>query len=556
MFVRVKSTSNSPRKSVQIVQSVRKGDKVSQKIIRHVGIAMDDEELEQLKNLAESLRYKLENENQISLFTPEEIAKKSTSSTEQDNSDDYNVNLRELVEEDRVVSGIHDIYGKLFDELGYNQVIAKPVKNKSAVQYFKDIVLARIADPKSKMASIDMLENDFGISLDLHRVYKMMDKLDDEAIERLNAISYKNTLDLFEQKIDVVFFDCTTLYFESFTEDDFRKNGYSKDLKFNQPQVLLALMVTKEGLPIGYQAFEGSKYEGHTLLPAIKALKEKYKLDKVVFVADSGLFNKENISGIEQMESDQIEYIVGSRIKNLPKDLEKEILDHNNYKVISPEYKIGRFKHNGRTLIVSYSAKRARKDFNDRDKAVKKLLDKLNKSKDAKSFLSNYGYKKYLNTSGNSTFSLNEEKIAEDSKWDGLHGVITNAQDLSDEEILEQYKNLWNVEYAFRVTKHDLKIRPVFHWKESRVKAHLAISYAAYSLVKYLQYRVKLQYKPLSPEKIKQCLIKVQTSILYDKKKKIRFGFPSKISEDAKKIYSLMKADSCRKAYIIKNCSA
>jgi transposase len=181
-------------------------------------------------------------------------------------------------------------------------------------------------------------------------------------------------------------------------------------LKFNQPQVLLALMVTKEGLPIGYQAFEGNKYEGHTLLPAIKALKEKYKLDKVVFVADSGLFNKENISGIEQMESDQIEYIVGSRIKNLPKNLEQEILDPNNYKVISDEYKIGRFKHDGRTLIVSYSAKRARKDFNDRDKAVKKLLDKLNKSKDVKSFLTNYGYKKYLNASGIQNFHSMKKK--------------------------------------------------------------------------------------------------------------------------------------------------
>jgi hypothetical protein len=205
MFVRVKTTPNSPRKSVQIVQSVRKGDKIAQKIVRHVGIAMDDKELEQLKSLAESFKYKLENENQLSLFTPEEIAHKSPPSTEGDNPDDFNVNLQDLVEEDRVVSGIHDIYGKLFDELGYSQVITKPAKNKSAVQYFKDIVLARIADPKSKMASIDMLENDFGISLDLHRVYKMMDKLDDEAIERLNAISYKNTLDLFEQKIDVVF---------------------------------------------------------------------------------------------------------------------------------------------------------------------------------------------------------------------------------------------------------------------------------------------------------------------------------------------------------------
>jgi len=555
MFVRVKSTPNSPRKSIQIVQSQRKGDKVVQKIVRHVGIAMDEQELEQLKGLAESIKWKLKQGNQTVLFGPEKTAKglaKGKIKAKTEEKSDYDVNLKELVEEDRVVSGIHDIYGKLFDEIGYSQVIQNPKRHKSAVQYFKDIVLARIADPRSKMASVDMLDKDFGISLDLHRVYKMMDKLDTKAIERLNDISYKNTCNLFQQKVDVVFFDCTTIYFESFEEDEFRKNGYSKDLKFNQPQVLIALMVTKEGLPIGYQAFEGNKYEGHTILPAIKSLREKYKLDKVIFVADSGLFNKDNLEGIEQMEADHIEYIVGSRLKNLPKALQKEILDPTKYTAVSKQYKIGRFNHNGRKLIVSWSAKRARKDNHDRAKAVEKLQAKLKKVKDVKSYLSNFGYKKYLISTGKTTFTLNEDKVAEDAKWDGLHGVVTNAEALSNEEILEQYKNLWEVEYAFRVTKHDLRVRPVYHWKASRVKAHLAISYAAFSLVKFLEYRVKLQYKKMSPEKIKQNLLKIQTSILFDKKKKVRFGFPSKISEEAKKIYSLMKVSSSRSAYIIK----
>ncbi len=129
-----------------------------------------------------------------------------------------------------------------------------------------------------------------------------------------------------------------------------------------------------------------------------------------------------------------------------------------------------------------------------------------------------------------------------------MHGVITNAKDLGNEEVLAQYRNLWNVEYAFRVTKHDLMVRPVYHWKELRVKAHLAISYVAYSLVKFLEYRVKLQYKKLSPERIRQRLLEVQTSIPFDKKKKIRFGFPPKILEEAKKLYSLMKVSLSRTA--------
>lgn len=116
------------------------------------------------------------------------------------------------------------------------------------------------------MASVDMLEEDFGITLSLDKVYKMMDKLDDRSIAKLNELTYQNTLNLFGGKLDLLLYDCTTLYFECFIEDDLKRNGYSKDGKFNQPQVLLALMVTKDGLPVGYQVFPGNTVERHKYL--------------------------------------------------------------------------------------------------------------------------------------------------------------------------------------------------------------------------------------------------------------------------------------------------
>ncbi len=553
MFVRVKSTPNSPRKSVQIVQSIRKGTTVSQKIVRHVGIAMDDEELKQLQLLAESIKIKLESVGQELLFSPEQLAKfKKNPQDKKFKEDDYKVNLKNLIEEQRVVSGIHDVYGRMFDELGYKRVIKNPNRHKATVKMFRDIVLARIANPLSKRSTVGMLEKDFGISLDLERIYTMMDRLDDEAIETLNEITYHNTAGLFNKKIDVIFFDCTTIYFETFEEDSLRRNGYSKDLKFNQPQVLLALMVTKEGLPIGYKVFEGDTYEGHTVIAMLDDIKQKRRLGKVVFVADAGMFNKDNLKEMEALEKKNFEYIVGARLKNMPKDLKEEILNHNNYKKIDEDYKIGSFQYKGRKLVVSYSAARARKDAHDRYKAIERLKKKLDNNKNAKEYLSNYGYKKYLKVEGKSVIGLNEEKIAKDTQWDGLHGVISNAKDITNPEILRQYNNLWNVENAFRITKHDLKVRPVFHWKPRRVRAHMAISFAAYALVKHLEYRVKVQYKKLSPEVIRQTLIRVQTSILFDKKKKIRYGLPSKISQHARKIYSLMKVKNQLIPYIIK----
>ena len=304
MFVRVKQTPNSPRRSVQIVQSVRMGNTISQKIVRHIGVAYDDDELEKLKLLAESIKLKLEAQQQMFLIPPEEIARRNLQAKakrQEIPEEDYRVNIKNLEEEQRVISGIHDVYGRLFHELGYDKVIKNPARHKASVNMFENIVLARIANPVSKRASVHMLEENFGVSLNLDNVYRMMDNLDNGAIERLKNISYMSTRRLYREKIDVIFYDCTTLYFEAFEEDELRERGFSKDKKFNEVQVLLALLVTKEGLPVGYNLYEGGMYEGHTLIPALKELKAKYEIGKVIFVADAVMLNQENLRAMEGM---------------------------------------------------------------------------------------------------------------------------------------------------------------------------------------------------------------------------------------------------------------
>ncbi len=358
------------------------------------------------------------------------------------------------------------------------------------------------------------------------------------------------------------YFDATTLYFESFSEDAIRKNGYSKDLKFNQPQVVLALMVTKEGLPIGYEAFSGDTFDGHTLIPSLKVLKDKYNIDNVVYVADSGMFNKNNLKELESLESENFNYIVGARIKNLSNDIKKQITDMSNYKELNSEIKVARFTlDNGRQLIVSHSTKREKKDYNDRIKGIEKLRKRLQGSKSVKDHLSNQGYKKYLqldtktkesSTPCDMTITIDEDKIKQDAIWDGLKGLIVNADStLSDEEILSQYNNLWQVEESFRITKHDLKIRPIYHFKPSRVRAHLAISFTAYMLTRYLEHRVRVQFKKLSPKRIKNLLLGVQTSISVSQTKRIKYALPSNIKVDTKRIYTLMGVKAKTTPYII-----
>ena len=158
----------------------------------------------------------------------------------------------------------------------------------------------------------------------------------------------------------------------------------------------------------------------------------------------------------------------------------------------------------------------------------------------------------FQNSTCDLSIVLDEEKIKADEGWDGLKGLIVNASSsLSNDEILTQYNNLWQVEESFRITKHDLKIRPVYHWKPSRVRAHLAISFAALFLVRHLEYRVKVQYKKLSPEYIRNLLLNTQTSILYSKAKKTKYALPSKMKMETQKIYRLMDIKRDRTPYII-----
>ena len=553
MFIRVKSTPNSPRKSVQIVHSHRVGSKVKQKIIKHVGVALDDKELQELKSLAISLKAELESKNQLPLYSPQEIEdmanracdkkdKESVNTENEINREDYAVNLLDMLEEDRVIKGIHEVYGKLYDEINLKSIIPNPSRHVATSKALKEMVLARVANPDSKSGSVDMLSSKFGVNLNLKTVYRMMDMIDDKQAKKLNKLVLTQTKSLLDDKIDVIFFDATTLYFESFTEDidnpedkdeAIRKNGYSKDGKFNQPQVVLALLVTKQGLPVGYKAFSGDTFDGHTIIPSLKEIEDEFKVDKIVYVADAGMFNKTNLEEFDKNKN--MTYIVGAKIKTMSKVFKEQILKTDDFKEINDDTKVKTLDYKGKKLLVSYSKKRAKKDKHDREKAIAKLKKRLEDSKSVKSQLSNNGYKKYLqlessdkNRSCDLSITLNEEKITEDEAWDGLKGIVTNNETLSSEELIHQYSNLWQVEESFRITKHDLKIRPIYHWKPSRVKAHLAISFMAYTLVRYLEYRVRLQYKKLSPEKIRQILLSVQTSILYDTTTDKKFAMPSK----------------------------
>lgn len=538
MFVRTKTTPNSPRKSVQVVEAYRVDGKVKQKIVRHIGIADDEAALEQLLELAHYEKALLEATHQPQLFSPEQVAAQIAELPDKKAVPD-SVRLSDLREQSRTIVGIHQVYGEIFEQLKLPSVFG--ARTASWRNVFKDIVLARIANPDSKRASVRMLEQDFGLSHSVDSVYRLMDKLDAPAIERLQRLALQSACDLLGKPVSVAFYDCTTLYFESFDEDELRQKGFSKDHKTQETQVLLAVLTTAEGLPLGYELFPGATFEGHSLIPVIQALQARYALEKVVFVADRGLFSEDNLSFLEEQN---LTYVVGARIKNLPATLTREVLDSTHYHDLEladsgndEVYKVAQFTHQERRLVVSFSQRRARKDHEDREKILKKLRSKLGRSGDVKSFVGHT--KKYLSQSGAASLTLDEEKIRAAERFDGLAGIITNATE-PVATLLAHYHGLWHIEETFRISKHDLKIRPIYHWKPERIKAHLAISFAALLCVRHLTYRCALQYQKLSPEVIRRELVHVQVSVLKHQKTQKLYALPSPIGAHAAKLYKLV----------------
>jgi len=251
-------------------------------------------------------------------------------------------------------------------------------------------------------------------------------------------------------------------------------------------------LVSKNGYPLAYEIFEGNKFEGHTMLPVVDAFKNKYNLDKLVIIADSGLLSNANI---DELSANNYEFILGARIKNERKAIKEKILSLRLKNGESTVIKTGKLK-----LVISYSSDRARKDAYNREKGLRRLEKQIKRGRLTKANINNRGYNKFLKLEGEVSISLDKEKIAQDSQWDGLKGYISNA-DLTKDQIIENYQHLWQIEKAFRVSKSDLKIRPIYHRLQRRIEAHICITFSAFKVYKELERQLAEKKAKLSPAK-------------------------------------------------------
>jgi transposase len=544
MYIRLTKSKKSKHPTLQIVQGVREGKKVKQKIVASLGVIKSSKDLEKLQKLADHLIEKLEKEGLPA---------------------SNKVDVRSLVHKKTTYNGFAIVVDKLMRLTGFSDVVKKAQgRNKFSVEDIVKLVLVqRFDQPSSKLRTYER-QSDHGFTgIDLQHIYRAMD-----AIEHFNSeiqtAAFSTACSLSDSIVDCFFFDVTTLYFESVSQDELRNFGFSKDQKHHSVQIVLALVVDSNGLPIAYEVFKGNLAETKTMIPVLESLRSRFSINNVTVVCDRGLASKPNV---EALQGALFHFVIATKLRSISKkfkinDLaEYTLLPGQEFIPEGDRVRVRTMSHpqySDTLLIATFSPKRAKKDREDRERLIEKLRKKLSNCSDEaaiKKVLCNGGYKKFTNVKEGSLLSINEKAIEEDQRWDGFHGIaVSNSSKLTVEEALERYRDLWRVEEAFRVAKCTLKTRPIFHWSPHRIRTHVLLCFMNLFLERFLEELLRRAGNPLTPDRIRYSLSGVH-SMTFEEPRTQKIGeMRSSLSEDAFIIFDTLKIPMDRTTQFDKCC--
>lgn len=347
----------------------------------------------------------------------------------------------------------------------YNKIGFGKIKN----DLLKHFAMIRVLEPSSKTKSIILLEKYFNIVYKRTTVFREFLKLV-ELKEEIIKVAIKYAKDNLNFDFSLIFYDVTTLYFETNEADELRRPGFSKDNKINQPQILIGLVVERVGFPIYFDIFKGNTFEGKTIIPVILTIKEKYQINKFTVIADAGMLSEDNLL---ELKRQGINYVVGARAGLLSFEKINAIvskLGRIDRKIV----KVG-------DVIYEYSSSRAKKDKADNDKQIEKAKYLLNHpSKVTKR-------SRFLSSTDKKRFKLNTALIKKHRLLEGIKGYKTNIKHLRYRLLVARYKDLWKIEQSFRMAKSDLEARPIYHRKEYSIKYHILIVFVSLCMAKLIE---------------------------------------------------------------------
>lgn len=473
-MLRVRTTKTGSGKTA--VQVCLTGTKVV--IVKHIGTASNEAEVVELKKLG--VNY-IATQNIYPLLSPSFL-------TGSKNSSDFLLNTQNL----EIVKTTH-LFSYEFLETWYKE----NGFDKLESNILKDLSIARILEPSSKLQTIKFLFENFEIYYPKNKIYDYLLKISNLK-EKAEDIAYNYATRKYPKTFSLIFYDVTTLYFETNKSDDLRKNGFSKDNKSNQPQILIGLLVNRDGYPVSFDIFQGNTFEGHTFIPSILNLKRKRNIKNLTIVADAGMISFKNIT---ELQNHGLNYIVGARIGNLKENILQEISN----KLHQTESFFSKTETDKGLLICDYSVKRANKNRSDRKKQILRAEFQINsQSKFTKRA-------RFVLQENKNILKLNEDLIKKDELIEGIKGYYTNLKTTNPKLIIARYKDLWHVEKSFRIAKSDLMARPIFHFKETSIKAHILIIFISLAISKSIEIKTNLSIR-----KTKEIIWKIEDITLKD----------------------------------------
>lgn len=361
---------------------------------------------------------------------------------------------------------LYQLLSAVYDKLGFG---------KYSDLLIKDLVIARIWAPASKRETREILSESFGRNWSLITIYRhLRSGLKTGLKDNFQKALISFAKDDLGDNLRLIFYDVTTLYFESAVKIGLKDFGFSKDHRPMDTQVVVGLVVTKEGFPLYFDIFQGNTFEGHTFVPVIKNITKLLGNANLVVIADSAMISQDNIDKLSQ---ENIGFVVGARVSNLPVSL----IDSISSELKAQDGKVTVATYRGQRLICEYSAKRAVKDKSDREKQIAKAEGAIiNPSRITSRF-------RFIKTNGQ-TISLNQDLVIKAEKLEGIKGYLTNTK-LPEQTVIDRYHDLWRIENSFRITKSDLEARPIFHRLDETIKAHLVIVFAGLAIARYIEIR-------------------------------------------------------------------
>jgi hypothetical protein len=404
----------------------------------------------------------------------------------------------------------------LYSSLGFEAVTQDEV--------FRDLVIARVVEPTSLLDTARVL-TDLGRTPASYATMKRtltraVDTGDTASVTGQPAGSYRDRIAglcfshaVTSGDISLVLYDTTTLYFEAEDEDDLRKVGYSKERRVD-PQIVVGLLVDRKGFPLEVGCFEGNRAETTTIVPIVKAFAHRHQVAEMVVVADAGMLSAKNLADLDEAN---LRFIVGSKVTKAPMDLASHFRWHGDAftdgQVIDtltpriapragthgendpalraePVWDPGRHPGSWRA-VWSYSAKRAARDG-------RTLTAQENRARAVVAGEKTARTPRFVKTSNGAT-SLDEAALARARSLVGLKGYVTNIPVtlMPAHEVISSYHDLWHVEQSFRMSKTDLRARPMFHHTRDAIEAHLTIVFTALALAREAQNRTGLAIRNL-----------------------------------------------------------